>query len=74
MIFCRIEWCLATRVVVCSIELRHGTSAYADLAMSRIDVRVRPAILCAVNTLLPVAYTSRPRADPSAVLGQTVTH
>jgi transposase len=36
--------------------------------MSRIDVRVRTAILCAVNTLLPVAHTGRPRADPSAVL------
>jgi putative transposase len=36
--------------------------------MSRIDTRVRTAILCAVNTLLPVARTGRPRVDPSAVL------
>jgi len=31
-------------------------------------VRVRTAILCAVNTLLPVAHTGRPSADPSAIL------
>jgi len=36
--------------------------------MSRIGVRVRTAILCAVNTLLPVAQTGCPRVDPSAVL------
>jgi len=33
--------------------------------VSRIDARVRTASWCAVNTLLPVATTGRPRVNPS---------
>lgn len=36
--------------------------------MSRIDTRVRTAILCAVTTLDPTSSTGRPRADPSTLL------
>ena len=45
-----------------------GNVSHSEIFKSRIDVGVRTATLCAVNTLLPVAQTGRPRVDPSAVL------